>query len=170
MKSLYYTHVYPHLIGSISVWGTANPTRQYIQPLVLTHKKIIRLLCNQAPNTHTKPLMKQLDILNIYNLYKLRVCLEMHQFIHNTKHVNRPKHDHDYIFTAQLHDYPTRYAQQHHSYIPNQNFRGKSKKKMAHFTANYSHVWNTIPKYIRDIMTLPSFKKELRTYLRQEQN
>jgi hypothetical protein len=170
LRAQYYTHVYPHLIGAISVWGTADPKKQYMRPLVLTQKKIIRLICNLPPCTHTKPLMKDLKILDMNNLYRLRVCIEMHPFIHHTKQLNRPTHDHKYIFTAQIHDYPTRYAQQHHAYIPNQNQKGKGKMTMAFLTTEYSHTWNKIPQRIRDILAISIFKKELRKHLLQEQN
>ena len=110
MKQLYYTHVYPHLISNISIWGSQRNTKTYLQPLIKMQKKIIRLITNLPPKTHTAPLMKQLRILNLCNLYTLRVCVEMHPFIHPTKHVNRPEHNHDYISTTDIHDYKTRYS------------------------------------------------------------
>ena len=66
MRNEYFTHIYPHLIMNISIWGTPDPTKTYIQPLVRLQKKIVRILKNVQPGTHTtKPLMTELGILNI---------------------------------------------------------------------------------------------------------
>ena len=56
--------------------------------------------------------MKELNLLNMTNLYILRVCLEMHPFIRDTKYVNRPEHNHKYVYAAQMHEHITRYATQ----------------------------------------------------------
>ena len=85
MRELYYSHIYPHLILQISIWGTNNSNKTYIQPLIRTQKKILRLIKNLPPRSHTKPIMKELHILNIINLYTHRVCVEMHPFIHPKK-------------------------------------------------------------------------------------
>ena len=73
MRALYFTHIYPHLIGAISIWGTDKQKADYIQPLIRTQKKIVRLIVNKPPRTHTKPLMNQLKILSIPYLYIYRV-------------------------------------------------------------------------------------------------
>ena len=41
--------------------------------------------------------MQELKILSIPNLYKLRVCSEMHEYIHHLEEKNRPEHDHNYV-------------------------------------------------------------------------
>ena len=106
MIQLYYSHIYPHLIYSIAIWGSDDDTKTYLQPLTKMQKKIIRIIFNKKPRTHTKPLMNKHKILNITNLYTQRVCLEMHPFIHHTNRTNKPDHDHDYLWVAQIHDYP----------------------------------------------------------------
>ena len=82
MRDLYYTHAYPHLIGTITVWGTDDGRQMYIQPLIRTQKRLVRLITNSPPKTHTKPLMAQHRVLNLPNLYTLRVCTEMHLEAH----------------------------------------------------------------------------------------
>ena len=122
LKDLYYTYAYPHLTSNISIWGTLDTKKTYIQPLHKIHKKIIRLIKRLPPRTHTKPIMKQLDILNIFNLYTYRVAIETHLHIYQKSQPNRPEHNHIYISIAQIHDYPTRYSQQRHHYIPAKQF------------------------------------------------
>ena len=139
MKQLYYTHIYPHLIGNISIWGTDNRQKTYMQPLIRAHKKIIRLVTNQPPRTHTNPLMTQLRILNLNNLYILRVCAEMHPFIHPQKQLNRPDHDHKYTLTSEVHNHHTRYSIQNH----HQKHYSKSRKPtltVEHLNAKFAKV------------------------------
>ena len=172
MKQLYYSHAYPHLIGTITIWGTEDPTKTYIQPLIRTQKKIIRIIMNLPPRTHTKPLMQDLHILNMTNLYILRVCTEMHPFIHTTDQNNRPEHDHKYIWTVEIHEHKTRYTQQQHHYIPNPYQYSKEKEPKhtaAVFTRRYTEIWNTLPLELRTNRNLFSFKKKLKKYLLEKQ-
>jgi hypothetical protein len=168
MRGLYFTHVYPHLIGAISIWGTQDEAKQYILPLVRTQKKIIRIMCNMPPRTHTAPLMHKLEILN------LRVCAEMHPFVHidTTKHINRPQHDHTYVPITDIHNHQTRYAKGH-MYSPNVNTHKWSTTRqpntIAHLTTKHNQIWNTLPSNLRSTTSLAIFKKQLKTYLLIEQ-
>ncbi len=69
MIQLYYSHIYPHFIYSIAIWGSDDDTKTYLQPLTKMQKKIIRIIFNKRPRTHTKPLMNKHNIFNIINLY-----------------------------------------------------------------------------------------------------
>jgi hypothetical protein len=173
MKQLYYTHIYPHLIGNISIWGTANRQKSYIQPLIRTHKRIIRLITNQPPRTHTNPLMTQLSLLNINNLYILRVCAEMHPFIHLPKSkLNRPDHDHTYILTSQIHNHRTRYSIQNHQFIPHKKHYSQNREPTLtaeHFNAKFAKIWNSIPAELRNVKPLKTLKKKLTLHLLTKQ-
>jgi hypothetical protein len=167
MKQLYYTHAYPHLIGDISIWGTDDSSKTYIQPLVRIQKKLIRIIKNLPPRTHTKPIMQELSILSLYNLYTLRVCAEMHPHIYPKANTNRPSHGHNYLWTAQIHDHQTRHSQQQHQYIPNpyQYSARIPHHSSDYLTQQYSKAWNGIPLEIRNNQSISSFKTELRLYL-----
>jgi hypothetical protein len=172
MKQLYYTHAFPHLIGSAPIWGTEDDTKTYIQPLIRTQKKLLRIIKHLPPRTHTKPIMKELKILSLTNLYIQRVCTEIYPFIHQTKQKNRPEHNHDYIWTTQIHEHQTRYSQQQHHYIPNPHNYSKTRKSnhtMEHLTSKYTQIWNTLPQALRNNTSLPSFKTELRLHLLEVQ-
>jgi hypothetical protein len=172
MTKLYYSLVYPHLIGAIAIWGTTNPNTAYIKPLIRTHKRILRLLKNLPHRTHTKPIMKELNILSLVNLYTLRVCAEMHPFIYPKTQKNRPLHNHSYLWTAQIHEYYTRQSKTTQQYIPNPNNYSKTKKSthtMEHLTEKHSNIWNAIPENIREITSLYVFKKKLKHYLLERQ-
>lgn len=171
LKSLYYTHAYPHLIGCISIWGTSDTKKQYIHPLARIQKKIIRLIMRVPPRTHTRPLMKQLDILDIYNLYTLRVGAEMHPFIYQDSQLNRPQHNHNYIPVSHIHEYPTRYSQQGQHYIPARSSRTRTPThRIDHTTERNTRVWNSIPEQIRNIQSVKPFKTALKQHLQEIQN
>jgi hypothetical protein len=162
MKQLYYSHVYPHLIGEIAIWGAADKQKTYMQPIIRTHKKIIRLIKNVPPRSHTKPIMTELNILSIPNLYILRVCAEMHPYVHKTNAaVNKPQHDHTYTHVSQVHNHSTRYAKQNHQYKQRDN---------SHFTTKYTETWNDIPNDMTKITSLHVFKQKLRQHLQEQQN
>ena len=161
MTQLYYTHIFPHLIGGISIWGSSDPRKTYLQPLIKAQKRIIRLIRRVRPGTHTKPIMTQLQILNITSLYIHRVCAEMHPFIYPSKQLNRPEHNHSYTPVSEIHDHATRYATAEHQYISDTE---------EHFTAKHSTVWNTIPLELRCIATPATFKEKLKLYLLARQN
>ena len=180
MRNLYYSHVYPHLIGSITVWGTDEQNKQYIQPLIKTQKKIIRLLKNLPPNTHTTPIMQELKILNITNLYKLRTAVEIHPHIHhntNEQKTNRPEHDHQYTPTTQIHNHQTRLTNQQLHYIPNPNLLKQAKKTnrkathtAKHLNTKYIRIWNELPIELREIKKINKFKHELKQHILEQQN
>ncbi len=39
MIQLYYSHIYPHFIYSIAIWGSYDDTKTYLQPLTKMQKK-----------------------------------------------------------------------------------------------------------------------------------
>ena len=174
LLNLYYTHAYPHLIGAITIWGTHDAKKEYMQPLIRMQKKIIRLISSKPPRTHTKPLFSKMKLLNITNLYTLTTCLQMHPHIYTKSQVNRPEHIHHYLHSSQIHEYPTRYSQQQHHYIPNSNTHRYSKTRTPAHTLNklteqYSAIWNSIPLSIRQLQLLSPFKLALKDHLLRQQ-
>jgi hypothetical protein len=162
MTGLYYSLVYPHLIGNITLWGNKQGNKTYLQPLIRTHKKIIRILANQPPKAHTQPIMTRLKILNITNLYIYRVCLTVHQHHLSNKHPNRPEHDHRYKPASQAHNHRTRFA-------ANKNLYVDRAKNAEHLTRKFTAVWNSLPLPLKNTTAFGPFKSKLRHYLLEAQ-
>lgn len=160
MKQQYYSLAYPHLIGAISVWGTNERKSTRLQPLIRTQKKLIRLIKNLPPRTHTKPILIELEMLSIPDLYTLRCSIEMHTYVYPTASANRPEHNHNYINTFQVHNYRTRHSQQATLHAP---------RSMEHYTKQYTQVWNALPSKIRETRELDTFKTDLRKHLLEQQ-
>ena len=175
MIELYYSQVYPHLIGNISIWGSTNPQSTYLQPLIRTQKKIIRLIANKPPRTHTAPIMQKYRLHSLTSLYILRVCAEIRPFIHPAQQQpNRPTHHHQYLRTSQLHRYPTRHSSAHQQFIPNPRSHRFSNTKaplltMAHLSSSYAQVWNALPEALKEEKFEETFKTKLKEHLLREQ-
>lgn len=172
MRQLYYAHIYPHLIGSITIWGSSNPRAHYLQPLIRTHKRILRLLINAPPHAHTRPILSNLRLLDIPHLYILRVSSEMHPFIFPKRQLNRPKHHHQYLPSSHIHNYPTRHARSGRLYIPaHVNYNsGNRTFEATHFQGLYSRIWSELPAEIRGTPNLEQFKDSLKEHLLKKQS
>ena len=173
MLDLYYRDVYPHLIGAISIWGSQNDTKEYLQPLIRTHKKIIRILHRAPPRAPTAPLMLQLSILSLASLFTHRVCAEMHPYIHPStdKPLQRPHHNHTYITITNVHSHGTRYSA-NHLFAPNSHKYSKTTPPICestHHAQIHIDIWNALPDTIKNITSLPTFKKQLKKHLLEEQ-
>jgi len=182
MKRLYDTHVYPHLIYAIPIWGTDKKKAGYLQPLVVAHKRLVRTIRKVPARAHTKPIMRELDILTIPNLYTLRVCVEMHPFIHTgtpqqrlsrpqptkrphqrrkPKPTKRPQHVHHYAKTTDVHKHMTRRARVTEMHLARSN---------NIITQKYTDVWNKLPPQIRESKSSNTFKTVLKAHLMEIQN
>ena len=170
MIQLYYMHIYPHLIQGITIWGSTFTT--HLDPIIKIQKKIIRIIMNRPPRSHTQPLMHQHKILNITNLYIQRVCLDMHRFIHPQELKNRPEHDHNYTLVSEIHDHHTRYSHQQHRFMPhapNPRSPAQPTHHIEHLTALYTTVWNKLPQQLKTTANYNAFKLELKNYLVDKQ-
>ncbi len=63
-------------------WG--NAPKSTINRLALMQKKAIRYIANASYNSHTEPLLKKLNILNIWDLHEYEVTLFMYKFVNHT--------------------------------------------------------------------------------------
>ena len=68
LLSIYYTLFQSHAMYGICVWGTA--TNKYLEEIRLVQKKAIRIISNANYTQHTRPLFKELNLLNIDDLFQ----------------------------------------------------------------------------------------------------
>ena len=67
LLSLYYSMIYPYLTYCCQIWGAT-----YIYNMDRLHKlqkKAIRIICSENRFAHSGPLMKELGVLNVKNIY-----------------------------------------------------------------------------------------------------
>ena len=63
--------VYPYFFYCIRVWGSTYPST--LKRTVLLQTKVVRITSRSTFHAHTKPVFKQLKILNLYNIYRFQI-------------------------------------------------------------------------------------------------
>lgn len=77
LKILYNAHVLPHLQYCAPIWCNTYPT--HLLPLLITQKKIIRIITNSGYFEHTQPLFKNMSMLKLFDLNKLQISIFMYK-------------------------------------------------------------------------------------------
>ena len=62
----------------MSVWASTYPSN--LRRLITLQKRVVRIMSRTAFNAHTDPLFKNLRILNLEDIYKLRIGKFMYQY------------------------------------------------------------------------------------------
>ena len=73
LLNLYNALILPHISHGIQVWGTAASI--YLHRIYVLQEKIVRIVCGVHPRTHTEPLYKSLNILNIDQIRDYSIAL-----------------------------------------------------------------------------------------------
>ncbi len=82
LRTLYFATLHPHLSYGILAWG--NAPKSALNRLALMQKKAIRYICKANYNSHTEPLFKNLNILNIWDLHEYEITLFMYKLTNHT--------------------------------------------------------------------------------------
>ena len=106
--------------------------------------------------THSKPLFKKLEILNVYQLHQLCICCFMYELVNGTL----PHSIIEYCSFIQ-HKYRTRQREKHNLYIP------KVKTTKGKFSISYkgSSLRNNLPLELRTGSSSSCFRKALVEHL-----
>lgn len=86
LKIIYNSLFTPHINYGIFVWGT------HVNQLSKYQKKAIRAITNSDYIAHTEPLLKNLSILKVEDMYTLKLL----KFLHNLSHNNLPPYFSEY--------------------------------------------------------------------------
>ena len=140
----YYGLIYPFLSYNVCVWGGTYAS--HLQPLIVQHKRLIRIITNSNYMDHTLPLFHRLNILKFEDIYKFNLLIQVHKFISKGLFVFKP----DGITRSR--------------YFIEPKFQRLSLTQHAFSYAGPSH-WNLLPLEIRELDRLGTFKKKLKRYL-----
>ena len=78
LRTLYFATIHPHLSYGILAWGNASSA--ILNKTNILQKRAIRTISKANFNSHTEPLLKQLSILKLKDLYEYEVALFMYKF------------------------------------------------------------------------------------------
>jgi hypothetical protein len=150
LRNLYYTFIYPHLTYNLEVWGQACAT--HLHPLIVMHKKIMRIISFADFREHTKPLFVLYQILDFNSLIKLQTLLFTHSMLYNNF---KP---YDFIFEYPEHCYSTRFVQQSKL---KPHLANTSCKQNLSLRVKGPKLWNELPCNTRKIVSASIFKNSI---------
>jgi len=108
----------------VGCYATAA-TNSVLQPLEVVHNNILRTITYNNYRCRITPLYKSLNILKLYDIYKLEFAKLMHKFHHDLL----PTSFKDlFQKTAKVHCYSTRYATNQNYFIQVSTNAGKKKQ------------------------------------------
>ena len=145
--NFYYSFIYPYLSYNIIIWGATNPS--HLHPLIVQHKRIIRILTDSNFMEHTSPLFHRLKLLKLMDIYKFQLLLHTRKALLNGQ------------FQC-LHNIQTR----------NRNFAVASFQRLSRTQQSVSYMgpslWNNLPDNLRQENTLNSFKRKLKIHFLEQ--
>ena len=153
LKMIYYSLIHSHLSYCISTWGGApNST---LNPIIKLQKRAVRIITNSAYDSHTKPLLTNLKILNISNLYNFNLAIAFHKQLHNNTIGSN-----NLIHLNTIHDHHTRLSNTYNFY---QQFN-RTNTAQHTYTSQGIKFWRKIPTELK-VLPLVSFKIKLKKYI-----
>ena len=154
LRTLYHTFAYPYFTYCIHVWGNACVT--YLDPLIKTQKRLIRIITCSKFREHTKPLFKKLEILNLNGIYQYLLSTFMYRMRHN----DLPSiFGSMFTINSNIHMYPTRCAKDYR--IP--AWRLQIRKRSPAIQA--AGTWNSLPAPLKQSIDLNAFKTNLKKHI-----
>jgi hypothetical protein len=154
LKLIYYALVYPYLIYGNLVWGNTYNSR--IQKIMNIQKKIVRLMIFNSYLEHTKPIFKELGILNIFKINDFLTSLFMFRY-HNLN--NLPEVFSNYFVTnSQIHQHNTRNSQKLHKCYNRTNYVKQT------LSTKGVEIWNKLNPNFKSINSLSTFKKQIKQH------
>ena len=163
LTSVYYAIVYPFLLYGIPIWG--NASYNLISSIYLLQKRFVRMATGNSivdhhgTFIHTPPLFHKLNIMNIFDIYKLQIGLVIYESTNNigpiNSIINLPKAD-------EIHQYNTRYANRGNLFI---NSVRTTRYGLKSISVEGAKLWATLPSYIKEKPSKLTFKSSLKKFL-----
>ena len=95
LKTVYYNLIYSLIQYCITTWRVASTTA--LEPLEKMHKRVIRIIPNSPFGSHTTPILKELNLLKINDVFTLKIAEKIRKYKNNdinvsTLHPNHIEH------------------------------------------------------------------------------
>ena len=101
LETLFYSFV----TYGIAVWGLTH--KSLLDPIIVSQKKIIRIICFREPTARAEPLFKELNLLKIREIHELQLL----SFVWDCQNNIAPTHFHSYFtHSYKVHSFNTRQA------------------------------------------------------------
>ena len=147
IKQLYHSLVSPHLNYCITAWGGIS--RNILQPLIVMQKRLVRIITSSDYLAHTSPLFQSLSILKLEDVYKFSLMNMMFQTLTLNKF---PTLRQKIIQEQSVHRYRTRNSNLTLPFV-------RVKKCEQSYIYQGVKLWNTLPAYLKALLSVRSFKR-----------
>ena len=159
LRNIYFSFIHSHLNYANIAWASTNKNK--LRKLYHQQKHASRIILKENKYTHSKPLMKKLNILNVYQLNIFQTL----NFMYRTKTKSIPT-----IFSQSFesikHKYPTNYSNSNFV-IPKQNL---TISKFA-ISQRGPSLWNKfLDDSIKNSESFSCFKQSLKKQLHEYEN
>ena len=159
MVQLYNTFFMPYLQYGITIWGAAPTTT--LNPIYILQKKALKTALHLPIRTPTELVFRESKTLSLHNVYRYRVAI----FMHKLRHHKIPSLFQSYFSTnAQVHNRSTRSSNLFRLPL----FTTVNCQQSILFQG--PKIWSSLSNQIRNCVSFPSFKKQMRIYLSDRPN
>ena len=158
LTNLYYSFIHCYINYGNIVWASSPQSK--LQKIYRKQKQMIRLISGENRYTHSRPLMKSLKLLNIYQINMLQHLI----FMFEVKHTLIPNIFQDKFQTI-YHKYPTCYSRNNYQ-IPKAN-----RISFFRLIRRGPLIWNQfLNNQEKELECLSSFKNQIKTKLLETEN
>ena len=154
LYSLYCTLVLPYINYGILIWG--NTCKTYLDKIFKLQKWAIRTISHEHYRSHTGPLFKKHNVLNVFDSFKLELGVFMYK--HNTKLLPQTFSDY-FIKHNQIHRYSTRNSEDYSIHKATKMFSDRSIRVTG------PSLWNSLDIKFKHCKTTKHFRNEFKSSL-----
>ena len=164
LTNIYYAIIYPFLLYGVVVWG--NASNVLLKPIHILQKTFVRMATNNDTNftihrglAHTPPLFHQLNLLTIYDIFKLQVAKLVYESVNDIGPTNKII---KYIRASDVHHYNTRYSANNNFYT---TFVRTTRYGLKNLQIEGKKTWENVPDNIKTSLTTKLFKTRYKKHL-----
>ena len=137
LKILYFSLFYSFVIYGIAVCGLTH--KSLLDPIIVSKKKIIRIICFREPNAYAEPLCKELNLLKIRKIYELQLL----PFVYDCQNNIAPTYFHSYFTpSSDVHSFNTRQASRGDLFLTRKTTFQYGIRSIQYSGAR---LWNSLP-------------------------
>ena len=154
LRILYYSLVYPYLIYCVSVWASTYPTN--LNRITILQKRLVRIIANKPFDAHTKPLFKELQILQFTDIFLFQLGKFMYLF---KKGLVPGIFNEMFLINNQIHSYNTRKSNAFHIF--------PSRTNLRRFAISFQgpKFFNSLNNDVQTAVSISLFKSKLKAFL-----
>ena len=159
LKSIYFSFIHSYVNYCNIAWASTAKTK--LSSILKKQKHAVRIVYNKDKFTHSRPLMRDMNVLNVYQINIFQTL----RFMYKTKNNSNPR-IFDKMFREIHHKYPTRFSRN--------NFeqpRIITKTTSFAISSRGAKIWNSyLGEHEKMILSLPLFLSKLKKKLLESED